>query len=94
MHFLLQVRIRKSDEGYFSVQTRREETVEILLRTDIPPSPAVFHSAVPPQRRTNRRYLSHFEKLGQFGHPVEEGLVDLQGFFALILLHVKVFLCG
>jgi len=43
--------------------------------------------------RTNRHYLCHFEKLRQFGHPVEEGLVDLQSFFALVLLHVKVFLC-
>lgn len=43
--------------------------------------------------RTNGRYLRHFEKLGQFGHPVEEGLVELQSFFALVLLHVEVFLC-
>ena len=42
---------------------------------------------------TNGRYLRHFEELGQFGHPVEERLVDLQSFFALVLLHVKVFLC-
>lgn len=40
----------------------------------------------------NRRYLCHFEKLGQLGHPVEERLVDLQSLFALVLLHVKVFL--
>ncbi len=52
-------------------------------------------SLFPPWRSstTNRRYLCHFEKLGQFGHPVEESLVDLQSFFALVLLHVKVFLC-
>lgn len=49
----------------------------------------------PPRRRsgTNRPYLCHFEELRQFGHPVEESLVDLQSFFALVLLHVKVFLC-
>lgn len=48
-----------------------------------------------PRRRsgTNRPYLCHFEELRQFGHPVEESLVDLQSFFALVLLHVKVFLC-
>lgn len=43
--------------------------------------------------RTNKQYLCHFQKLRQFCHPVEEVLVDLQCFFALILLHVKVFLC-
>lgn len=45
-------------------------------------------------RSTKTPYLSHLEELRQLGHPVQERLVDLQGFFALVLLHVKVFLCS
>lgn len=70
------------------VYRRGEETVEIRSRPIF--SPSLF-----PLSRINttkRRYLCHSEKLGQFGHPVEECLVDLQSFFALVLLHVKVFL--
>ncbi len=37
-------------------------------------------------------YLSHFEELWQLRHPVKKLLVDVQSVFALVLLHVKVFL--
>lgn len=38
-------------------------------------------------------YLCHFEELWELRHPVKELLVDVQGIFTLVLLHVKVFLC-
>lgn len=40
------------------------------------------------------RYLGDFEELRQLCHPVEEFLVDVQRVLALVLLHVKVLLCG
>lgn len=74
---------------------RRGETVEIRSRQILLP-PAPHPASLTPLWRssgTDWRYLCHFKELGQFGHPVEERLVDLQSFFALVLLHVKVFLC-
>lgn len=42
----------------------------------------------------NDLYLRHFEELRQLCHPVKEFLVDVQRVLALVLLHVKVLLCG
>lgn len=37
-------------------------------------------------------YLRHLEKLRELGHPDKKPLVYFQRLFALILLHIKIFL--
>ena len=93
-------RISTGDSGLFSqrekLKRQKKEGGDFVYKEETTAEIRSGRIFAPSLRRsggTNGRYLRHFEELGQFGHPVEERLVDLQSFFALVLLHVEVFLC-